>query len=191
MKYLEAPVTVVALLSMWFGIQRNPLTWPITIAVTLINSILLYERRLYHACIVNAVGLITSFYGWHKWKRDYNRHTQIRIVRTSKKGWLSLIFAGFWVGFLLYSVLCYSRANTRFTGTLSAVLTLVGLWMTANRRLESYWIWVVKNVIEMWNCYEVKLYWFSFKYAVYLAASIYGSLNWYSAYRAQIKRQAE
>ena len=68
-------------------------------------------------------------------------------------------------------------------------LTLVGLWATSHKKLETYLIWFLANTISIYVHQRTKSYWFMGKYIFYLGLSVYSFYTWYEAYRDNGKLQ--
>ena len=92
--------------------------------------------------------------------------------------------APFYMTFL-YSTLIYINGTMPIWGAFSNTLSMIGMWMTANKKVESYIVWFFVNVISIYVFFEVKRPFFMAKYIFYLILSVKGYLLWRKQYQEQ------
>ncbi|MEM7362308.1 MAG: nicotinamide riboside transporter PnuC [Bacteroidota bacterium] len=184
--HLEKVSTVCSILSFWFGTQQKTIAWPISIAITLMNLPYYFYKELYVTVFHHFIHILISLYGWYAWAHEPEGGKKLqRISRTSSQEWLFITLSVALYMVFFYPVLEYVGARLPLVDMVRNVLTLVGLWATSRKKLETYLIWLVVNVISVYVHQRTKSYWFMCKYIFYLGLSIYSFYTWYRAYRKE------
>lgn len=193
---IEAIAAVFGILSVFFSVKKNIWVYPTGIISTALYVYILFVFGLLGDCMINVYYTSMSVYGWILWSQNTEDEVHVKVTKTSKKEWVyggilficSLVlvtgvyyfkpyidnhFQSVGVKFGLYHL---DWANWMDIFTTS--IFLVGMWLMAKRRLESWWFWILGDLI----CIPMMLYKelgiTSVQYLVFTIMAIIGYLNW-------------
>lgn len=187
--YLEIFSTLFSILPLYLGANQYILHWPLSILVSLANLLIYFYKGLYASLFQNILCIMISLYGWYAWHYGGQNRTELTIItRTplSTAGWL--LIAGLLYIVAINAILTHlDGATFRFVDSLRSALTMVGMWLTSHKKLETYLVWFVVNVISIAIFYQKESYFLSMKYLFFLVFSIYSYRLWYHQYSAQLK----
>ena len=74
-----------------------------------------------------------------------------------------------------------------FLDALTTVMSLVALFLTGRKLLESWWLWIAVNLIYIGLYLYKDLVLTSILYAIFAALSVVGPINWRRLYAQQDK----
>src|SRR5439155_1699001 len=70
------------------------------------------------------------------------------------------------------------RDSAPFLDALTTVMSLIALFMTGRKLLESWWVWIVVNLVYIGLYLYKGLVLTAILYAIFAALSVIGLLNW-------------
>lgn len=175
--------TIASLCTIWLGIKHHIASWPISIIIALVNLSIYAQGALYYRLVTGGISIVFSLYGWYQWRYGGpNRNVLEKITTTSSKQFLVIILFGISAFPILSQILIYTQSDFPYQGALCISLVMIGLWMTAHKKLETYAIWSLLNILSIYIHYQKAYYWFSVKYLIYLLGSVYGYSKWRFTY---------
>ncbi len=209
---LEFLAALFGIISVFYARKENILVFPTGIISTAIYVYLLSQWALYGDLIINIYYTLMSIYGWYMWHRvidDKQHHISITRTTTSDKYKAFGIFA-FTSVFVIVVYRYYDvmpnnlgfaesityawqlltsgnlqdfRVATPFLDTFTTGIFFAAMWLMANKKLESWTLWIVGNIVSI-PLYFVKGFGFTgIQYSVFLVLAIFGYIEW----RKQIK----
>lgn len=180
---LEKVSTIFSIVSFWFGTKQRLVAWPISILISLINMPYYFYKGIYVSVFHNLIYIVISLYGWYTWAYGGKKGKALKeITRISWKECIAFGVSMVLYIALLYPILQYIGARLTFLDIVRNSLTLLGLWATSQKKLETYLIWFTVNVLSVFLFYKTKSYWFMGKYIFYLGLSAYSFYEWYRQY---------
>ena len=154
LKYIEFVSTVISLLAFFLGVKQRIVTWPISITLTIVNLYIYHQGALYHRWISSALSIFFSMYGWYKWRYGGHQNTELKAVsRLSFRDLFAIFALGIIFINLTNKLLIYLRSDFSYIGSFDVFFVLVGLWMTANKKLEAYITWGLLNILSIYINY--------------------------------------
>lgn len=190
--YLTIFTTAVSILSLWLGVKQRLATFPVTICITLLNMVVYYYQERYDRCFSGVASIAMSCYAWYQWRYGgQGGKPLVRMRVTTLKEGLAVLLVGLPCWYLFWQLLALLGSQQHLWGSVNGMLVFLGLWMTAGKRVETYPVWFLVNIISVRNNYMVGNPIFAFKYAIYLVVSIYGSHVWWAQYQGQRKARIE
>ena len=97
-----------------------------------------------------------------------------------------LLLVGVAFVFLLWSILArLTHADLVCEDSVHTVLCLIAQWMTARKKLESWILWAIADILYTLVCYYKELYWLSGLHAFYIFLAVHGYRVWRQAYLRQ------
>lgn len=159
-----------ALLSLWCVIlaaKNSIYNWPIAMIGSAMYVVVFFRSSLYSDAVLNAIFLLFQAYGWFQWLRKNNG---LRILNGPLNTDQAPIFAGLKAvsKVLLLGLICYypwvkliesgalqslfsnavlSPPRFLYIDAALLMLSLSALYMQAHKWIESWWIWIVVDVV--------------------------------------------
>jgi len=176
---LELVAFVSGLLSVWLTQRMHIANWPVGMFNVVCFAFLFVDAKLYADALLQVAFFVLGAYGWWSWVRTKATAGSLPVTRAS----LAEIFAVV----LLALVFTALAASTLMAWTDSPapwpdgsvlVLSLLATWAQARRRIESWVLWIVVDLIS------IPLYWSrslpltAILFAIFLVLCIAGLLSW-------------
>ncbi len=201
LSYIECAGTIFTIWCVWLTTRAKVLSWPVGIIGTVLFGILFYQIQLYSDLFEQIYFLISGFMGWWIWLHpkgiDWNPGKELRITKNSRREnvlYLAIIVVGtacltFVVMHLHLWLPKYFQepASLPLLDAFTTVLSFVAQWLLVRKRLESWILWIVVDVIA------VGLYWFkgvkfiSLEYLLFCFLAVLGLWRWIQQYKAEHK----
>lgn len=209
---LEFVAALFGVISVFYARKENILVFPTGIVSTAIYVYLLSQWALYGDLIINVYYTLMSVYGWYMWHKVIDdRHHHISISRTNMMDKLKAVgiflFTSIFVivvyryydvmpnelGFSESVVFAWQhitsgnlddfRVATPFLDTFTTGIFFAAMWLMANKKLESWTLWIVGDIVSIPLYFVKGLGFTGIQYAVFLILAIFGYIEW----RKQIK----
>jgi nicotinamide mononucleotide transporter len=208
MSYVEFIGTLFYLWSVWLMVRRRMLTWPVGIVSVILYAALFYQIRLYSDALEQIYYLAASVYGWWRWRAARESAGQARgtvpddevvVGYSSARGILAGVLVtavlsaalGTLVGNLhrLSPALFPEAASFPFLDALTTMMSFTAMWLLARARVESWFYWIVVDVIGVWLYYVKGVRFVALLYVILLCMAVGGLVSWIRAARARRPRQ--
>ncbi|MBN3943236.1 nicotinamide riboside transporter PnuC [Nostoc sp. NMS9] len=189
MSYVEFLGTIFSLWSVWLISQRKILTWPVGIVGVLLYMVLFYQIRLYSDMLEQIYYLVISVYGWWRWitpERDTGKVLQVRYSPSSKIVLIAAITiaVSFATGALMSQIhhllpaIFLEKASFPYLDALTTIMSFTAMWLMVQKRIESWYYWIIVDVIGIWLYYVKEVKFIAFLYVIFLFIAINGSISW-------------
>ena len=178
MNPLEAAGAALGLVNLWLTRQQNMLCWPVGIACVLCYGVVFYEARLYSDTLLQLVYVGLQAYGWTLWTRGKRRavYSDSPITRLGPRallGWLAAAALGAaGLGGLMNSI---TNAERPFFDAAATALSLVAQYLQAHKVLDSWWLFIVGNLLFIALYAQKGLY---LTIALYTLSSVLAAMGW-------------
>lgn len=179
MQTIEIIGAVIGLLYLFLEYRASRWLWPVGVLMPVLYVWIFFQSKFYADMGINVYYFFASIYGWIRWNRDKNEGTGLPITHTPKRSILPLTVIGlllFAATFLLLTR--YTDSPVAAGDSLTTALSILGMWMLAQKQAEQWWVWFVVNLISC-GLYAWKgLYPTAALFAVYTAISVLGYFQW-------------
>ena len=182
---LELIAVFFGLLSVWFSKNNNVLVYPTGIINTSIFVYLLLKWQLLGDMIINVYYFLMSIYGWYYWTRKSNNigYTPItRIQSTDIKIILIIIISSVLFVSYLYSFFEKWSGFVSYVDIITTAIFFAGMWLMARRKIESWFFWILGDIISVPLYFVKGLAFSSFQYLIFTFIAIAGYYKWKSIY---------
>lgn len=205
---LETLAAILGVASTYFSTQRNIWVYPTGIVSTGIYIYLLFVFGLYGDMLINVYYTSMSIYGWILWgKATDEDQTHVNVMRMTKKemgiGAVLFIFSVLLVlGIYYYRPVIQHNFDLSFMNEVGFFYTpidfvdagltatfLIGMWLMARRKLESWYFWIIGDVVAIVLFLIKGLGITSLQYLVFLALSMVGYYGWKQQIRSQERHE--
>lgn len=182
---LEIIAVISSAWSVWLLAKNHPLGWWIGLIGVVLYGIVFYQVKLYAEVGLQAFYLFTSVQAIYIWLKGGENQTEKPVGYVPKKIlWISLAIAIASV-FALQSLLMTLRGAAPFWDALTTIISLVAQLYLMNRYVESWYLWIIVDVIYVPLYASRSLYLTSFLYVIFGLMAIQGLRNFTQIYREQ------
>ncbi len=210
MSYIEFFGTIFGIWCVWLTAKAKIISWPIGIISTVLYLFLFYQIHLYSDMIEQTYFLITGFLGWWAWLHSKTHpkteiaHSQIEESSDSKNGRLKISFNTlkqniFYVGiiiigtFILTFIVTHldnwlpkyfpTEASFPVIDALTTVMSFVAQWLLIRKRVESWILWIIVDIVGIWLYYVKGVKFISLEYVLFLIIASYGLWGWIKGFK--------
>lgn len=179
---LEATAFFFGIASVIYAKREDIMVYPTGLVATAITTYIFFVDRLLGDMMMNFYFSIMSIYGWWNWaRRKQNREFIVRISRTNtREKWIgiALFSVTLLVTFGVYKAFGAEIKTTNYVDIVTSGIFFTAMWYMANKKLESWTLWVLGDLIT------VPLYayrgWgmFSLQYLIFTVLAIQGYVAW-------------
>ncbi len=176
---------VTGLAAVWWAARERVWTWPVGNLNSALFLVLFVDAKLYANASLQVVFIALGCYGWWEWVRRHGPdRAPLVVTRTRPVEWLAMAVAGTAV---MASGTWWLAERTDSPEPLwdSSILalSLVATYGQARKRLESWWLWIVVDVISVPLYLRRGLVPTAAVYAVFLGLCVLGLREWRAAQR--------
>lgn len=178
MNWIEAVATVAGILCVLLLVFKSIWNFPFGIIQVTLSILVFYEQRLYSDLVLHVVYVILNVYGWIHWARGTKR-AELPVTRMTGRamaGWLlaAAVLTAAW------GTLMKVQFNAAAPYVDASILMISGIaqWLTARKKLESWWFWILVDLIAIPLYASRGLYFFTGLYVVFLLLCILGIQEW-------------
>lgn len=173
--YLEAFAVFTSYACTYLCVKEKRFNYPIGALSTAAYCVLFFQQGLIASAILNLYLTPSLIYGWFRWGRD----SAPRPVRHVELKWVPV--------YLGVTAIAYFGAVTlagAFGGAfapLDAIIlvgTILAQFLLDNKRIETWMIWAVVNVVAIYTYFSADLHLAGFQYVFFLANTLYGWFEW-------------
>jgi nicotinamide mononucleotide transporter len=182
---LELIAVFFGLLSVWFSKNNNVLVYPTGIINTSIFVYLLVKWELLGDMIINIYYFLMSIYGWYYWTRKSQNQEYTPITKINEadiKIILIIIISSTIFVSYLYSFFDKWSGLVSCIDILTTAIFFVGMWLMARRKIESWFFWILGDVISVPLYFVKGLAFSSFQYLIFTLIAVAGYYKWKSIY---------
>nr|WP_294902945.1 nicotinamide riboside transporter PnuC [uncultured Lacibacter sp.] len=181
---LEYVAVVCGILSVWFSRKENILVYPTGMVNSIIYIYLSYKYHLLGEAAVNIFYTTMSVYGWWLWTlKDKTQHHVVEISFSDRR-W-QLYQLSFFAAFYVTLFVCLTFLKKGFyegaipwVDALAAATAFTGMWLMAKKKVESWYWWILTNIVSIPLYFVKGLVFTSVYYAVLLVIAFYGLTEW-------------
>lgn len=178
---LEAIAFIFGILSVWYAKKANILVYPTGIICTIITVYLLYINQYFGDMMMNFYYSVMSIYGWWNWSRKKGNKYVVPISRTNHKEKFVGIFmfiATMIVTYLVYKGFNYTIEIPNYIDIVTSGIFFTAMWYMANKKLESWTLWIIADIITIPLYAYRGLGMLSLQYLVFTILAIQGYIEW-------------
>jgi len=192
MQTLEIIGAVIGLLYLFLEYKASKWLWPVGVLMPVVYVWIFLQSKFYADMGINVYYFFASIYGWIRWNNNKNEGTGLPITHTPKRSILPLTVIGLLLCAVIYLVLTrYTDSPVAAGDSLTTALSIIGMWMLAQKHAEQWWIWFVVNLISCMLYLWKGLYPTAALFTVYTVISVMGYYQWVRLMKKEARHQAE
>jgi nicotinamide mononucleotide transporter len=188
---IEFIAVIAGIISVIYSRMENILVFPTGLINTTLFIYLSTKGQLFGEASVNFYYTVMSIYGWWNWsRRDKTDQVVVNIAPSTKKELLYQFLFFDFCFLVIFAVLYWIRNAFApdaipWADALASASAFTGMWLMARKKIESWYWWIVTNVVSI-PLWFVKGYVFtSVQFMVLLVLAIAGLMEWKRRYRLQ------
>jgi nicotinamide mononucleotide transporter len=182
---LEAASVVTGAVCVWLTVRESVWNFPISLANVSLFCVLFFGARLYADAGLQVVYFVLSVMGWYLWLHGGERRTALRISRVRPGHPRALAVCGAVLTIVLWMTLRYAGGSASFFDALTTSISLCAQWLLNRKHVESWYAWIIADLIYV-PLYAYKgLYLTAGLYAVFLVMAVMGLRQWRATWVAQ------
>ena len=179
MTVLEITGALVSLLYLRLEYKANIWLWVVGVITPVIYIYLFFVSKFYADMGINIYYLFASAYGVYCWKKKGAGESIFRITRLPLRlVWkLFAIFSGLFA-LIAWILICFTDSPVPYGDALTTALSVVAMWMLAQKYAEQWLLWIVVNVVSAGLYLWRDLYPTGILFVIYAVVSAFGYLKW-------------
>jgi nicotinamide mononucleotide transporter len=170
----------------WLLARASIWNWPVSILNTVLYCAVFLRAGLYADSALQVVFTALGVYGWWSWRFGGAQGAELPIRRATRaQAWIA---GGVSLAGVSLSALVLVRATDSTVPVWDSsvlVLSLVATVAQARKLLESWWVWMLVDVISVPLYLARELYPTALLYTLYLALCVSGLRRWSALLREQ------
>jgi nicotinamide mononucleotide transporter len=183
--WLEWLANAAATLSIVLAARNSVHTWWIGVVGCVLFAALFYQSRLYADATLQLFFIVTSVTGWRRWRADHDG-AALLIGEANRRILVLLTGCGV-VGAMTYGWLLHrwTDAYAPFLDSMVLACSIVAQLLLMRREVETWWFWIVVNLMAAPLFFSRELYLTSALYAAYMANALFALRHWRQLQHAQ------
>lgn len=179
----ELASALVTALGIWLAARRNILCWPVTLLADVLYFIVFYRVQLLSDTYLQGAFALFTLYGWWNWWRGVKQEGEVCVVDLPYTRAIAAVVAGL-VGTLILGTLTRRLgASLPYLDASLAAFSLVGSWWQARKHIANWWLWIVVDVLYVFEYIYKGLWVTAVLYAGLVALAVVGLRDWQNAPR--------
>ncbi|TGM32099.1 nicotinamide riboside transporter PnuC [Leptospira biflexa] len=192
---LEFLGTTSGLICVYLASRNHILTWPIGIFNSICFFFLFFQIQLYSDMLLQIYFFGSSIYGWIIWRKHTGAFTKIVSLGKEKNLILVglIVFGTFGLGSftkqlpIWFPEVFLKPADYLYWDAFTTVASIIANFLLAQRKLESWFLWVLVDVVCI-VLYSLKQIPFvTIEYGVFLLIAFYGCWHWFKEFQENRK----
>ena len=188
MEYIEIAGAVIGLLYLYLEYRASVYLWPVGVVMPLFYIYIFFVSRFYADMGINIYYLFASIYGWIRWNKSASQKQGLAITHMPFRYWsiallaLSILFA-----VIAWILIRFTDSPVPFGDSFTTALSIVAMWMLANKYIEQWGLWIVVNVVSCALYAWKGLYPTALLYVVYSIVPVFGYFKWKQLMLSELK----
>lgn len=173
---------LTGVVNVWLLARQVLWNWPIGIANNLLYLVVFVRSGLYGDAGLQLIYAAMGAYGWWTWSHPAPGRGDLRVTRTSRATWTWLMPATAAAAIALaFFLRRFTDSTVPNWDALTTALSLAATYGQTKKLLESWWIWILVDVIYI-PLYIYKGLWLtSALYAIFMILCVVGLRAWQKA----------
>ncbi len=179
MQNIEIIGAIIGIIYLILEYKANKWLWPVGVLMPAVYVWIFFKSKFYADMGKNIYYFFASIYGWIRWNRGSSDQDELPITHTPTRYVLPLFLTGAALFILIAFILIrFTDSPVPFGDSFITALSIVGMWMLAQKYVEQWIVWFVANVASVALYYWKGLYPTSGLFVIYSIMSISGFYKW-------------
>jgi len=179
---------VLSLAMVYCNIRQIHWGWPLAIASSILYGYVFWNTQLYGQAALQVMFIAMAAWGWRQWLRGQTLTAPSTETNTAQALPISLLRRHERLRLLgvtiLVWVLCtwvleeFSESKVLYWDALITALALLGQYLLGRKKIETWWIWLVVNILTIALMASQDLWLTALLYFVFAVLSVVGLKTW-------------
>jgi nicotinamide mononucleotide transporter PnuC len=170
---------VTGAIGVWLVVRQHLWNWPVGLANVVLLCLVFVDGGLYADASLQVVYVVLQLYGWWEWLYGGEDRGRLVVHRTSGAEWAGLaIFGVAATGVMMWVLSTWTDSTVPFWDAVTTAISLAATYGQCRKLLESWWLWILADLIYIPLYAWKNLYLTSALYVVFLALCVAGLLAW-------------
>jgi len=179
MTWVEAIATVAGVLCIWLLVRQNVWNFAFALVQVTLSAWVFFQQRLFSDAILQVFFAVINVYGWIHWTRGTGERAELPVTAMTNRAmavWMAvtIVLTAVWGTFAKLQL----KADAPYIDGFILVASLTAQWLTARKHLQSWWLWIVVDLVAVPLYASRGLYLFAALYAIFLVLCIQGLREW-------------
>jgi nicotinamide mononucleotide transporter len=182
---LELLAFVTGAWSVWLAARNNPWNWPIGVANSALFVVVFLHARLYFDMSLNVFYVLSGLWGWWVWMYGGAGRTAKPITSVGPPEMAAVLGVGAVLTALMWhgGILLHGAAPA--LDAITTGLSVVAQWLLMRRQIESWYVWIVADLIYIPMYFSRGLPLTAMLYSIFLLLCVRGLIDWRAIARRQ------
>jgi nicotinamide mononucleotide transporter len=177
--WLEIAGVVTGFVCVLLNAKENIWGWPLGIISCFLYIFIMYGARFYADMWLQVVYVFLNAYGWYQWLYGGEDKGELKVSRTTRQQMLILLPLGVAsTGAAFYYFSTYTDAAQPFWDSFNTAFSLVAVYLQAKKKLESWLLWIMVDIIYIPLFFFRGLHLTSLLYVAFLVLAVMGYFLW-------------
>lgn len=184
MTTLEWIATAAGFVCVLLLVRRSMWNFPFAILSVSLFAVVFRDAKLYSDALLQLFFIAINLFGWWSWLRSRATQGEVVVERLTVIEQVAALSG--MIGLTLFWGAVMARhtdAAFPYVDGAIAMLSVGAQVLLAMRKLESWYVWIMVDLIAIPMFYSKGLYAASGLYVLYLGLSVWGLLDWQRAMR--------
>jgi nicotinamide mononucleotide transporter len=182
--WVELAGFITTAVGIWLTTKRLLISWPIILAADVFYLVVFYRARLLSDALLQIFFIAFTLYGWWNWWRGVREEGEVRVVPLALPSMLIAVAAGIAGSFVVGEITKRLNAALPYLDAALMSFSLVGSWWQARKHIAAWWLWIVVDLLYIYEYISKDLWLTAVLYAVLVFLAVLGLRDWSRAERA-------
>jgi len=182
--WVELAGFITTAVGIWLTTKRLLISWPIILAADVFYLVVFYRARLLSDALLQIFFIAFTLYGWWNWWRGVREEGEVRVVPLALPSMLIAVAAGIAGSFVVGEITKRLNAALPYLDAALMSFSLVGSWWQARKHIAAWWLWIVVDLLYIYEYLSKDLWLTAVLYAVLVFLAVLGLRDWSRAERA-------
>lgn len=167
----------------WLVARQNVWNWPLGLLNNVLWALLFWNSMLYADATLQGAFFGLGVYGWWKWLDDAgSTRPRVLVRRTTLREWQAIIaLTVLGTGLVAWYLATQTRSPAPVSDASVLTMSLAATYGQAQKLIESWWIWIVVDLVSVPLYLSRGLYPTALLYAIFCAMCFQGLREWRTA----------
>ncbi|MDD2243725.1 MAG: nicotinamide riboside transporter PnuC [Dysgonamonadaceae bacterium] len=179
--WFEIIGVIIGLLYIYYEYKASKWLWPIGVIMPIVYIIIYYYGKFYADMGIQFYYFFAGIYGWIKWSKGESSEDTLPISSTPKQYYFRMLLVTVALFIMIAFVLIkFTDSPVPYGDSLTTALSILAMWMLANKYIEQWWVWVIVDLISSGLYFWKGLTPTAILYAIYAIIAVFGYFKWRS-----------
>jgi len=176
---LEFIAAFFGVVSVWYSRKNDILVYPTGLVSVILYIYICFHADLYADAALNGYYTLMSLIGWYNWVQKKEEEFVFPVSYSNKNEWMYGLSVFVFISTILYYFLSHFTNSTVPVGdAVVSGASATAMWWMARRKIESWYAWLLADVIAVPLFYYKELYFTVGQFLIFLILAVLGLIHW-------------